>query len=254
MKKFLKSKTGIFTFTLLGIILVISLWWIISACLNSDLFPNPIDSFKRFWELFILPKTWNAIGGTLLRLLISLGISLAAGLILGIVAGLFEIIYKILNPLIIVLRTLPIAAIIYIMIVLLKPQYSLFIITNLMMFPLIYEAIASGIKNISCDITDTIKLDTRVSDPRAVTKIIIPMSLESIALGVVQSLGLGMKASIMAEVLVGTDTISGLGRMMYRGYIELDMVTVFAVAIYAIILIGLLDLLLSILKKKLKQI
>lgn len=245
-----KTRKGFLILTIIGILLVFFLWWIISYSVHSNLFPGPIETFKRFGELFITPKLYMALGGTLLRLIISLGISFFFALFLGLFAGLYEWLYIILNPLVIVLRTLPTAAIIYIMIVHLKPQYALFIITSLMMFPLIYEAIVSGVRKIDKDIYDALRLDCHKIHPKSLFGIIIPLSRDNLLLGIVQSLGLGMKVSLMAEVLVGTDTISGLGRLLYHGYIELDMPTVFAIAVYSIILIGLLDLIVHYLKKK----
>lgn len=236
-------------FTLIGIGLIILVWFIISLTTYQSLFPHPGDVFKRFGQMFILGSTYEAIGGTLLRLIISLSISFLLALILGVLGGLNDVIYKILNPSVIVLRTLPVAAIIFIMIVLLKPAYALFIITSLTMFPLIYESIARGIKNIDNNVMDALRLETSKYSPRAVFQVVIPSAKENIILGIVQSLGLGMKVSLMAETLVGTDVIKGLGRLLYRGYLDLDMTLVFASAMYAIILIGIVDVILHFLKK-----
>ena len=239
--------------TILGIILVFLIWTLISLSVNSSLFPTPDKAFIRFGEMFIDISTYEAIGGTLLRLLIALTISFIFSLLFGILAGLYDWIYRILNPLMIVLRTLPVAAIIYIMIVLLKPRYALFIITSLTMVPIMYEAFRSGIHNIDENIIDAVRLDSRVDSPRTIYKIMIPSAKESILLGIIQSLGLGMKVSLMAEILVGTNTIKGLGRLLYRGYIDLEIDKVLAVAMYAIILIGILDIALNFAKKKFKH-
>lgn len=246
--KNLKHKTLIFT--ILGIILFFLIWFIIYFSINSTLFPGPIETFKQFGLMMIDVSTYEAIGGTLLRLLISMLICTTVSMLLGLLAGLYEWIYRLLNPIIIVLRTLPVAAVIFILIVTLKPRYALFIITALTMFPLLYEAIATGIRNIEKGIMDSARLDSHLLNPRTVVNIIIPNAKENIILGIVQALGLGMKVSLMAEVLVGTDTVKGIGRMLYRGYRDLDMPVVFASALIAIILIGLVDIALHFIKKK----
>lgn len=251
-KSFLNKPYGKLITTLCGVGFIFLLWIIISLSANISLFPGPGAVFTRFGELFITSKLYEAIGGSLLRLLIAMGICLGSSLLLGLIGGLSSIFYRFFNPLIIVLRTLPTAAFIYILIVLLKPRYSLFIITSLVIFPIMYEAVASGIRNIDKGIMDSIRLEARIIHPRCLVNIIFPCARENIILGVIQSLGLGMKISIMSEVLVGTDTVKGLGRMIYHAYIDLDMPTVFAVSIYAIIIIGLLDIILHFLKKRLR--
>lgn len=242
-----KYKTLVFT--LIGIVLVLLIWSLVSLFASNSLFPGPLETFSRFGELFIQGSTYEAIGGTLLRLIISLTISFLLALALGILAGINKGFYDILNPLIIVLRTLPVAAVIFVLIVLLKPTYALFIITGLTMFPIMFEAIANGIRNVDPGIKDSMRIDASLISFKNLFVILLPSAKEDIILGVIQSLGLGMKVSLMAEVLVGTDAIKGLGRMLYHGYIELDMRTVLASALYAIILIGLIDIALKYLKK-----
>ena len=249
LKRLINHRYSVILFTVLGIGLVFLVWWIISLSTVESLFPAPGAVFIRFGELFIKGGTYEAIGGTLLRLIISLSISFLLSLIIGVFAGLNKAIYQTLNPLIIVLRTLPVAAIIFILIVMLKPMNALFIISGLTMFPLMYQSIASGIQNIDPAIMDSLRLECSAYNPRALTRIIIPSAKENIILGFIQALGLGMKVSLMAETLVGTDRIKGLGRMIYQGYIDLDMPQVFASALYAIILIGLIDIILHFIKK-----
>lgn len=248
--KGLYTKYKSFLFTIIGIALLFFIWFIISITTSKTLFPEPLEVFKRFGELFIKTSTYEAIGGTLLRLIISLSISFILALIFGLLAGLNKAIYQILNPTIIVLRTLPVAAIIFVLIVMLKPANALFIISGLTMFPLIYEAIASGIRNIDDNVMDALRLESSPYHPRSIFTVIIPSAKENIILGFIQALGLGMKVSLMAETLVGTDRIKGLGRMLYQGYLDLDMSLVFASAMYAIILIGLVDIILHFIKKQ----
>ena len=77
--------------------------------------------------------------------------------------------------------------------------------------------------------------------------------MPTISLGIIQSLGLGMKVSIMAEVLVGNPKVKGLGMMIknYYNYVEMDYVL--ALSLIGIILIGLLDLTLHLVKKKIQK-
>ena len=56
----------------------------------------------------------------------------------------------------------------------------------------------------------------------------------------------------MSEVLCGDDRIPGLGRMINQAYQETNVPVIFAITVISIVLIAILDLLLSFLKKKFK--
>ncbi len=204
----------------------------------------------RFFTMLGVASTWQAIGLTLLRLVISFLICLVISIVLGLFGGLFKYFRNFLNPFVIVLRTLPTAAIIFILIVIIRPIFALQIILFLMMFPIIYQAVVNGMTDIDKDVIRSVKLETSVLSFKSIFKVILPSASSSIILGAIQALGLGMKAEIMAEVLLGSSDIVGLGRIIYRAYsIDLDMKTVFAASIMAIIIIGLIDLLLHYVKK-----
>lgn len=248
------NKHAVVIYTVLGIGFVFLLWWLISLILKATLlrtFPGPEDALPLFFELLLLPSTWLAVGGTLLRLLISFAIAFLFGSLLGIVAGMNKGLKNFLRPLIITLRTLPTAAVILILIVLLQPAFAPIVIVFLIIFPIAYESMVTGIVNVNKEIKEAAKIDG-ASRFQAVVRIYVPLSAPYILLGVVSSLGLGMKISIMAEIIAGSNRISGLGRLIHLAYIEADMTRIVAISIFAIILIGLVDLAMYFAKRKLK--
>lgn len=254
IKKLLSKTWGKIILTVLGILLVFFLWWIISLAVNNyALLPSPIDVIPIFGSLLANGDVYIAIGATLIRLLISFIISFAIAFILGVICGLFPLFHTLINPLIIVLRTIPTAAVILILIVLLKPVIALTLIVFLMMFPLLYEAIRGGIFNIDDTIKQSLRLESNVYSAKSIFKVLLPTAMPTISLGVIQSLGLGMKVSLMAEILVGNPKVKGLGMMIknYYNYVEMDYVL--ALSLIGVLLIGLLDLTLHLVKKKIQK-
>ena len=146
--------------TILGIGFVFLLWVLISLGISSSLFPNPGIVIPDLCFIVSQRDTWAAIGGTMLRLLIGFVISFISAIILGYFGGRYEGFYKFLSPLVTTLRTLPTAAIIYVLIVLTKPMYALVIILTLLMFPILYEAVANGVKHVNKNAVEAMKLDT----------------------------------------------------------------------------------------------
>ena len=253
IKKFLNSNLGKVVTVVLGCLFVILLWSIISLSLNSSLFPGPIPSFSKLFSFFQTDTFYFALGGTMFRLIVSLGISFVISLLLGILGGISNIFHRFISPLIIAIRTLPVAAVLFILVVILKPQYALYIINCMIMIPIMYEAFRHGINSISPNIFDSVRLDSNLKSKNSIFKIMVPLSSGSIVLGIVQSLGLGMKVSLMSEVIIGSDKIYGLGRLIYKAYVLVDMESIFAISLISIIIIGIFDILVRIIKNKIHQ-
>lgn len=242
-----------FILLLVGISLVFLIWYIISIAISNPLFPGPQVVIPVFFKKTLVLSTYEAIFYTLLRLILSFSISFVIAFIFGILGGLFKTINLILKPIVTVLRTIPTAALILILIVLLKPTNALIIIVFLIMFPILYDAIATGLINVDENIKKALRIDSGLHNPKAIFKVMLPCSFPYILLGIVQTIGLGMKVSLMAEILVGNNSIPGLGILIKMSYQYAYMDEVFAYSIFAIILIGIIDIILSIAKKKINN-
>lgn len=245
-KKYLKP-----LYIVLGIGFVFLLWWVVSLIVKATLlktFPGPQDALPLFISLASEARTWLSLGATLLRLLISFTIAFVVGSLLGMIAGIYQRFESFMKPLIITLRTLPTAAVILILIVLVKPLIAPIVIVFLIIFPLSYEAMVSGFKNVDKELKEAAKIDG-ASRFQIMFKVSLPLSAPYILLGVVSSLGLGMKVAIMSEIITGSSSINGLGLLIHLAYREADITRIVALSIYAVILIGLIDLMMFIAKK-----
>lgn len=232
-----------------GIIFVIFLWWILSAFYNSILIPSPLKTIVRTGEYLISMETYQYIWGTLTRLLIGFSLSFLFGCILGFFGGMSKKVELFLKPLIVTLRTLPTAAVILTFIALFSSKKAPYYIVFLVVFPLAYEAMVSGIRNISMRYLDPLRLEGLYS-PLSIKKIIIPLTSPYLFLGLFQALGLAMKVEIMAEILSGDAKMYGLGFAIKRESDLMKMTNVFAISLITIILISLIEIALYYAKKK----
>lgn len=250
--KDLYKRYHIAMFTILGIVGVFLLWYVIALLAKTTLLPGPEIVLPIFFSLFIEGNTYLAIGGTLLRLIIAIALGSIFGLILGIFGGLYPSFRAFIKPLIIILRTIPTAAVIFIIIALLRPMFAPVIIVFLVTFPILYESVVSGISNIDSSIIDASKIDGS-NDFKSVFKLYLPLSKSYILLGLVSSIGLGMKVSIMSEILAGSESEIGLGKMIQNAATIADMKNVLAYSLIAVIIIGLIDLGMHFIKKRLSK-
>ncbi len=246
-----KNKTLIYS--VLGVIGFFLIWLISSLIVNSPLYPTPIKTFETLFVLLGQGSTYIATGTTILSLLISLTISFIVGGLFGVLGGVFEPFRAFFKPFITVLKSIPTAAIVFFLIVFIfNPMFASIIVASIITFPIVYEAFVSGISSIDKDILDSLNVDGS-NLFRKIFVIYIPLSYRHILLGLTQVIGLGMKVSIMAEVLTANGNFVSLGSLIRYHSGFADMPEIFAYSLVAVGIILLSDLGLYFLRKWLKK-
>ncbi len=238
--------------TVIGIAGVFFTWWLVSYILKTSLFPGPERVIPELFRVLGEGRTWAAIGGTILRLIISISVGMVFGLLLGVTAGLNSAFKAFIRPFITIFRTIPTAAVIYILIVLVAPNVAPVIIVFLMTFPILYESILSGMTSIDPNVIEAAKIDG-AGFFKKIFKIYLPLSSNYILLGLVSSVGLGMKVAIMSEILAGGESALGLGKLIQNAAITIEMKPILAYSLIAIAIIGMVDIAVYFIKKKIKS-
>lgn len=230
-----------------SIILLILIWFIYANYIdNIYILPGPIKVLKSFFNLLFTGSTYKVIIFTLFRLVIAFAISSVFGIVLGLLAGNYPSLDYFLNPIVSTLRSLPVASIIIVIIILMGRNNSLYLITFLMIFPLVYEATKQGVLNIPKVLKNNIALENH---PKHVilSRIQLPLAMPYIRTSLFQSVGLGFKVIVMAEFI--SQTNMGIGRELYKGSISINYDKVFAWTIIIIIIVFLFEYILNIIKK-----
>ena len=252
MKKFISNK---YTLYFLGILLFIFLWWMLSLCfdINGLIVPSPFDTFVKMFELLGQPLTYKHLGFTLLKVLTGFGISFVAAFILGTIAGNYKSIQHLLKPTMIVLKSIPTATVVFLFIVLVSPRYAPLLVTMLISFPILFEAVTTGIANVDKETIDASKVDGANNLKRNIF-IKIPLSLPYIGVGVLSSFSLSFKVEIMAEVITGS-TGYGLGTKIkaVQNADATDMTTIFGYSLIAVILVLIISITADVIKDRLKK-
>jgi len=247
------------TYVGIGIVLVFFIWWLYSFVLvkqgNSPyLFPDPWIVVKTFGANFLSQKVWNAFGWTMLRLVVGFAVSFLFASILGILGALFDPIRLILKPFVLIMKTVPTAAVVFMILILAGTNWTPCYLVFLVVFPIVYESFLQGIDSIDDEIKDALRLETKFYNPRSVFGILLPNASPYVLLSIVTSLGLALKVSIMAEIVAGGSSLAGLGRLIYvANSIELDMAQVMALSVLAILAIAIVDVALFFVKKAMKK-
>lgn len=244
-----------YIYILLGIIGILLIWEISSQIVaNFNVFPTIGMTLN---ELFILLGDNNiyisllsSLGLTLLSLLISF----IMAFILGILSGLYERLYLILKPIVAIFKTLPTACFVFILVIFFKSSISIIIVTFLLIFPIMYESITKGFIQIDERMLLSLDIDGGRKSKNAIFKVLIPQSVPYIMLGLVNSIGLGLKVEIMAEILIGNNSINGIGKILWIfAQVEFDYVKVFAVSVLILIIFAIIDLIFLFIKHKIEK-
>lgn len=252
MKKVLSFLTNNTTFYIYGIFFVFVIWYLISISqgYGNLVFPNPIETFAKTGELLSKTYIYKCIGMTLLRTLIGFAIAFISAMVLGVISGSFKKFQVFLKPLVIVMKSAPTAAFVFLFLILSGSKYAPIYIVTLLAFPILYESVVAGLNAITDEINDALKVDSGKFFT-SLFKVKIPLSFRFIAVGLASSFALSFKTSIMAEIIAG-DTDYGLGCAInaYRNYEPANLTPIFAITLIAIVIILLVDLVSVLIKSK----
>ena len=254
-KKIYSLITNKFVLFALGTLFVILLWVICSLLFdrNGSIFPNPILTMQEFGRILADGYTYKCLGFTFLRMLIGFSVSFLIALIFGIFAGNNESVYQFLKPLMVVIKSVPTVALVFLFIVLVAPKNAPILVVFVVCFPILYEAVVGGIKNVNKDLVEASKVDG-ANNIKSTLFIKLPLAVPFIVVGMISSFALSFKIEIMAEVITGY-TRNGLGSVIHFTQVDdpNNMTGIFAYALLAIIIMLLVSLLEEIIKHILKK-
>jgi NitT/TauT family transport system permease protein len=262
-----KSKKSllVYLFSLLGIVTIFLVWYLVSFILHTkDNFgvPYPHESVSLAFSYLFgegATATWRAIFWTLLRIFIGLALSFVLGAIFGILAGLYRPFRHFVKPGVNVLRAIPTVAVVLVLVSIIMGgrahewlSWIPVALTFVVAFPLYFEAFQAGILNEDKDVIDSLSIDGALRKVETIRQVYLPYSWPYIKMSLAQSVGLGFKVSIMAEVLTSTSagnkglgTLIVLARQSDGGVEQIP-----AYALIALLLMALLDLPFFVLKSK----
>lgn len=200
---------------------------------NSLLFPRVSEIFLSLKNLvasgdFIL-ILWN----TLSRFFISIVFSLILAIIFSVASYRYEVISFLLFPFIIFLRAVPTIAIIIVVLIWSSVERVPIVVGMLILFPILYESILGGIKNVDKNLLKMSKI-FKVPTKRVVRDIYIPSIYYSISSNIPSYMGLTFKVIIAGEVL-SQESLS-IGGEIFINKIYLESSNIFAWIIVVIVL------------------
>lgn len=205
---------------------------------NSLLFPRVSEIFLSLKNLVASGDFTLILWNTLSRFFISIVFSLILAIIFSVASYRYEVIGFLLFPFIIFLRAVPTIAIIIVVLIWSSVEKVPIVVGVLILFPILYESILGGIKNVDKNLLKMSKV-FKVPTKRVVRDIYIPSIYYSISSNIPSYIGLTFKVIIAGEVL-SQESLS-IGGEIFINKIYLESSNIFAWIIVVIVLNYLLE-------------
>ncbi len=228
------AKTRNLLSRLLSVFVLLLLWEGAALLLHEPLLlPSPVQVLIRLFTLWREPGAAGRILKSFFPIAGGFFSGLLTGALLAVLSGRFPLIKTLLAPLMLTVKTVPVASFIILALVWLSAGRLSGFISFLMVLPVIYNNFLGGIQ--SCD-PKLAEMSRVFSVPplRRLLYVRLPQMKEAILTGAGLSLGLAWKAGIAAEVIgIPAGTI---GEALYESKAYLNTTDLFAWTVIIVLL------------------
>ena len=198
--------------TAVAIAFLLAVWWIAYLSVGNDLLIPPLtDGLKKMGGLFGKALFWKALIGTLWRAIIAFVLSFLLAVIFAVVAYLYPSFGRFFAPLVSVLRSMPVLAVLLILLSFLNPGNAPIAVAFLSLFPMLYAGTLAALSGVDKHL---IEISRVYGTPvwRRVTAIYLPLASPYILKEGAAALSFSLKLIVSAEVL--SFTAKSIGGMM----------------------------------------
>ncbi len=215
------------------------LWQIIAMIVNqSVILPSFLDVLNRLVYILSDESFYNHLFITLFRVILGTLSAFVLSFIFAILSYDFKLINQALKPLVLVSKTIPNITYILLVLIWFSREMSVFFVTLLILFPVLYTQISTGLLGINPEHLEVLKLYPETYFHR-LTKVIIPLIRITLFEGLKGALSLGFKVGVMAEILGQVQP--GLGYLMHIARMNFETVDLFAYTAIMIMVVVLFE-------------
>ena len=184
-----------------AVIFWLAVWQCASMAIHQELFlVSPVRVLLRLGELALEPPFWGSIASSLLRIGGGFFLATALGTALAVLAARFFRVRELLEPLMLAVKSVPVASVIILALLLFSSRYLAILISFLIVLPVVYTNVLAGIREIGRDLREVAQV-FRLPAGRAVRYLYLPQVLPYFRSSCAVALGLSWKAGVAAEVI-----------------------------------------------------
>ena len=208
-------------------------YWIVG---NELLIPAPLDTLKAMGGLLVNAGFWTGLGSTLVRVLIAFVCAFALALIFAVISYMYPFFEGVFMPIVSALRSLPVLAVLLILISIFGAGEAPIAVAFLSLFPMLYAGILSALSGIDKHLIEISRVCGAPAH-RRITRIYLPLSAPYVLREAGAALSFALKLVVSSEVI--SYTAKSLGGMMQESKVYSEIPELFALVILAF-LVGLI--------------
>jgi NitT/TauT family transport system permease protein len=183
------------------IIIWLAVWQLASMVTGLEiLLPGPVRVFTTFFRLLLTREYYKTVIHSMLYIITGFAAAFAAGVVFGSLSGFFLLLKDFLEPVLLLMKSVPVAAIIILMLIWFGSSKTVVIISFMVVFPMIYNAAYEGIRaadNKMLELAAVYKLP-----PASRIRVIyFPAACPFFEASLKTSFGMCWKAGVSAEVI-----------------------------------------------------
>lgn len=219
-----------------ALLFLLLVWWIAYLSAGNELLvPSFATTLEKMGELFVQSSFWQGMARSILRSVCAFGISFLIALIFAVIAYMVPSLQHFFTPIVSAFRTLPVLAVLLILLSFLGAGEAPVAVACLSLFPMLYTSILAALSGID----ENLLAASRIQGATVWTRIFrlyLPLSAPYVLREAGGALSFSLKLVVSAEVLA--NTAQSLGGMMQEAKIYGEIPTLFALVV-ATFLIGL---------------
>ena len=210
-----------------GIILFWLIVWQIAAVWtnNNILLVGPIQVLKTFVQHMVQPDFFKTVFCSFARIGLGFFLALCIGLLLGAVSYRFPVAEELLEPVMVTLKSIPVASFVVLLLIWFGSSKLSFLISFLIVFPNVYVNTIAGLKSADVKLLEMAKV-FGMGRLNRFFYIYRPALMPYLSSCLKISLGMSWKSGVAAEV-IGLPDFS-LGERLYMSKIYLDTAGLFS--------------------------
>lgn len=217
-----------------AIIVWLVIWEIVARLIGQEiLLVSPVAVFWKFSELIINNSFWKSVFFSFIRIIGGFLIALFIGIIIAWFSHFCHIIKELIAPFMAVIKSVPVASFIILILIWVPSRNLSFVISFLIVLPVIYTNILYGIENTNKELLEMAKV-FQVPLWKRIRYIYVSEMMPYIRAACSIALGMCWKAGIAAEV-IGIPSGS-IGEKLYEAKIYLETPDLFAWTLAIILL------------------
>lgn len=220
--------------TLIAIVFWISVWQIGAFFVGDKYFlPDIPTTFSALLTILKKASFYTAVLATLTRVVLGLLLGTILGIILAVLSHKSSVITAIVSPLILVIKSTPVASFIILLWIALHGTFLPVFVAILMVMPIIWQNTLDAYGSISKNLTEVCYV-FEMSGRKRAKLLVFPALIKYLIPAFITSCGLAWKSEIAAEIIAYTTR--SIGQHISDAKYDFDTPAVFALTIVVILM------------------